>query len=328
MQKQITPLSKNQPASISPLPTVSVVIETYNEETGPVLEIEQVLAGLAGQSYPADKIDILVAVDSANEALKQRLLEGHPDIEVFQTENSTYYSMKIEGINRARGDIIVMLDSDCLPVPGWAEAIARSISSGADVVAGKTRYVKGAPWSKTFDFWNFGYVQADASGIANTFLPNNVAFRREVILKHNFNPSIRRSGAAHLLCGQLKNLGYRVDYNPGMQVAHNAYGAAEEVRMRIKAGYDTVNLAGLDDGLDLEETRFVRSNRLLGLARVCIRGLVFDLRALFRNRQDLGLSFYHVPYFLLVSPLFRLLEFSSAVITVIKPDYFRKKFDW
>lgn len=310
----------------SPL-TISVVIETINEEAGPEMDLDQVLAALGAQTWPKDRLEILVAVDAANAPLRDHLGARHPHVRVFETRDSTYYSMKTAGIALATGDVVALLDSDCVPVPVWAERIAQRVAEGADAVAGKTRYAKDAPFARTFDFFNFGYIQGDAQGRANGFLPNNVAFRREVILEHGFDPRIRRSGAAHLLGAKLRALGYHIAYEPEQRVTHNAYGLGEELRMRVKSGYDSVNLSRLDAEGFLEETAYLRRGAL-ALAAVCARRIVFDVRAALHNRRDLELPVVAVPYFLLASPLIRGLELAAALVTLVRPGYFREKYGW
>lgn len=236
--------------------------------------------------------------------------------------------MKREGTLAANGDIIALLDSDCDPSPVWVQTIVDHIRDGADAVAGKTRYPKGARYSHTFNFFNFGYIHADPQGRANGFLPNNAAFRREVIRKHNFDTRIRRGGAGHLLGNKLRHLNYRLDYAPEQLATHNVYGLGEELRMRVKSVYDTVNLYRIDADSVIDESRVLGGGHFLGLIRILVRRIVFDLRLLFKNRRDLDIAAIHIPYFLILSPCIRILEFGSAVITLFRPTYFQKKYDW
>lgn len=308
-------------------PLISVVIETVNEATGPRTGLREVLAALAKQAYPQERLELLIAVGRGNRALRDELRQHHPGVRIVEVERETYFAMKIAGIEQATGDIIALLDSDTVPVPHWAEKIASCIEAGADVVAGKTRYRPGAPFSRTFNFFNFGYIQGDADGRANGFLPNNVAFRRQVILQHNFDPRIVRSGAGHLLGHQLEARGYRLVYEPAASVCHNMYGLGEELRMRVKSGYDCVYLSTLDSEQVLGETRYLQRGGI-GLLIVCARRIAFDVRTAIRKRSDLDIPFLQIPYFLLISPLIRGLELVAGLITVVKPEYFKQKYGW
>lgn len=303
---------------------VSVIIETVNVEEPPFLRLEAVLEALRGQAGP---LEILVVVDQTRRELAGWLHHDQPDVSCIETSDPTYFGMKNLGARHASGDILAFLDSDTIPTPQWASAFAERIRTGAHAVAGKTRYERSQRMAKTFDFFNFGFVQRQPDGTASNCLPNNLAVRADVFRDHPFDARIRRSGAGNLLCQQLKSLGYSFVYEPRQEVAHQSYGVAEEMRMRVKAGYDVVNLAQHDDRAVLHETRFLRTG-LAGLLAVFGSRLLCDVRALARNRADLGLTLADVPYFAVASPVIRSLEFGAACLTLLRPAYLRDKFGW
>jgi glycosyltransferase involved in cell wall biosynthesis len=311
----------------SALRSISVVIETINEASGPKLDLDDVLSALSAQTYAKDKVEIIVVIDRGDHRLIDRVRTRWPDVVVLEIDEPTYFSMKTHGAGAAAGDIIAFLDSDCVPVDGWLERIAARIEAGADVVAGKTRYPERARFARTFNFFNFGYIGSDSNGRANGFLPNNVAFRREVFLEHPFDPRIRRGGAGHLLGNKLKTLGYVLVYEPGQRVVHNCYEVGDELLMRVKSGYDTVNLAEIDVDEAIEESRYLHRSTL-SIAAIFLRRVAFDVRATLRNRRDLDITPVQIPYFLLISPLIRGLEMAAALITVLRPSYFKDKYDW
>lgn len=318
-------MNLSQPSSYS---LVSFVIETVNESTDPDIDLGRVLGGIARQTYPQDRIEILVVVDKKNQGMVEKIQSDYPQVKTLSVENSNYFSMKREGTYATTGEIIALLDSDCDPCPTWIEKAVGRIQQGADVVAGKTRYPRDARYSLTFSFFNFGYIQANKQGEATGFLPNNAVFRASVLREHNFDPRIRRGGAGHLLGNKLKSLGYRVEYEPQMLATHNMYGLGEELQMRVKAGFDAVNLARLDADSVIDETRVLKQQNVFGLFRVFVRRWLFDVRTAFRNREDLLIRWWQIPWFLTVSPLIRGLELAAAVITVVRPEYFKRKYGW
>lgn len=310
------------------LPLVSFVIETVNESTEPDIDLGRVLGGIQRQTWPQDRIEIVVVVDERNPALIERIRQEFPHVRTHVVKDSNYFSMKREGSFAATGEIIALLDSDCDPAPVWVERAVAAISRGAAAVAGKTRYPRGARFGATFTFFNFGYIGRQPDGQATGFLPNNAAFRADVLREHNFDPRIRRGGAGHLLGNKLKSLGYRVEYEPEMVAVHNMYGFADEMQMRVKAGFDAINLSRIDANGVIDETRILRQQSVLGLFRVFVRRLLFDIRSIFTRRADLDLRWSQIPWFLVVSPLIRTVEFVSAVITILRPDYFKRKYGW
>ena len=314
--------------NMSNAPLVSFVIETVNESTEPDIDLGRVLGGIGRQTWPRERIEIVIVIDERNSAMLDRIQRDFPAVRTLVVRDSNYFSMKREGTYATTGDIIALLDSDCDPCPTWVERAVARIQGGADAVAGKTRYPSGARYGATFSFFNFGYIQRQRDGQATGFLPNNAAFRASVLREHNFDPRIRRGGAGHLLGNQLKSLGFRVEYEPGMLAIHNMYGVGEELQMRVKAGFDAINLARIDADSVIDETRVLKQQTVLGLFRVFVRRLLFDVRTVFTNRADLDIAWWQIPWFLAVAPLIRLVEFFSALITLLWPNYFKNKYGW
>lgn len=305
--------------------TISVVIETLNLEAGPETGLPEVVRRLRRQTCPVH--EIIVVVDVRNPDLLELVRHRFPEVRLLETRDSTYFSMKDEGARVATSEIVALLDSDCAPCLDWARSIVSEVKDGADVVAGRTRYDASQPLSTLFNFFNFGYVKSGNDGQANSFLPNNVAFRREVYLKNPFDLRIRRSGAAHLLCQNLKARGYRIRYQPSMTAIHNSYGVGDELLMRVKAGYDMVNLSLLDSDSVMKETRYLKAGPL-ALPRIFMGRLVFDFRLAIESRGEFGLNAVKLPCILLASLLIRGVELISALVTLVNPSYFREKFGW
>jgi hypothetical protein len=100
------------------------------------------------------------------------------------------------------------------------------------------------------------------------------------------------------------------------------------MQMRVKAGFDAINLARIDIDSAIDETRVLKQQNVLGLVRVFVRRLLFDLRTVFTNRADLDIAWWRIPWFLVVSPFIRCVELVSAVITIFWPNYFKNKYGW
>lgn len=309
------------------MPVVSIVLETYNEGSGADIELEDVLGQLRNQTYPQQNIEVVLVVDADDADLTRRLEERYPWARIAHLKNSTYYGMKIRGMEAATGDIVALADADCDLRPDYVERLVRNYENGADVIVGKVRFKPGSRLSKTFNIFCFAYVRPDKQGRANAFSVNNVAFRREVIENHTFDRRIRRSGGAYLLSRQLCAAGYNVVFDPEIAVFHDPYDLRFQMLMRARSGYEVVSLSRLDDEGVLPETKF-RKFGLLAPFLASAHRFLFDLRIIVADRKDLDISLPTIPYFVAASAVIRTIEASAGVFEILKPRHLADRYGW
>lgn len=311
------------------MPRVSIIVETFNTPPGSEIGLREVLRALRAQTYPAEETETIVVFEEERAELFEPLARAHPWAKFVPMRDANYFPMKSHGLRFASGPIIAFLDADCLPSADWVRRIVETIEGGADVAVGRTAYPPGKSFAHTFDVFDFGYVRTDAAGEANCFYANNVALRREVILAHGFDPRVGRSGGCHLLSGQLKARGYKFVYDPAQSVVHD-FGVNRGLKFaleRIRVGYDAVNLCRLDDEGVLAEQKFA-GLKVLSPFVICAARVASDFRRVTRRRRELGIAPLAVPYFCAASFVMRGIEVVGGLVTVISPDYFRRRFGW
>ena len=121
-----------------PAPGVSVIIPYFEAQA----QLDRVLAGLALQTYPRSRLEVVVVDDGsrsppdvrAGAGLRPRLLrQDNQGFRAGQARNL--------GARAAQGDILVFLDGDTVPEPGFVAAISRLPGLCPDVVAvGRRRH--------------------------------------------------------------------------------------------------------------------------------------------------------------------------------------------
>ncbi|MFC1633812.1 glycosyltransferase [Planctomycetota bacterium] len=111
---------------------VSVIIPAYNSEKS----IGQCLKALSEQSYPADSYEVIV-VDDGSIDNTPTIAQDHT-IQYIRQENKGPAAARNNGAQKAKGDIILFTDSDCVPEAHWIREMVKSFEDS------KVMAVKGA----------------------------------------------------------------------------------------------------------------------------------------------------------------------------------------
>jgi len=112
-------------------PAVSVVVPVFNEEENMSILQTELQDALAGLDY-----EIVFVDDGSTDRSAQRI-ETAPNVLILQFENNTGQSAALyAGIRAARGQMIVMIDSDLQNDPADIPRLLEEISRGADLVCG------------------------------------------------------------------------------------------------------------------------------------------------------------------------------------------------
>lgn len=119
-------------------PFASVIVPTYGRPR-PLLEL--CLPALARQSYPADRLEVLVVDDGSPVPLVEADLRatGVPNLRLLRQHNQGPAAARNTGGAAARGDILAFTDDDCAPEPDWvARLVQRLRQDGNTAVGGRT----------------------------------------------------------------------------------------------------------------------------------------------------------------------------------------------
>lgn len=174
-------------------PSFSIVVETANLRTADPEQLVASLDSIARQVPSPMLARGVVVLDSgeAPPALLEMLRERYPWISIERIPAGTDYGdQKAMAVSRVSGDILVFADSDCLYEPGWLASILETFATRPEigVVAGETAVAITGPYTLAmalvFFFPRFSY-ETDVAP-ARGFYGNNVAFRRDVLLRCPF----------------------------------------------------------------------------------------------------------------------------------------------
>lgn len=121
-------------------PRVSVIVAHYDQPR----QLARTLRALRGQDHPADRLEVIVADDGSPRPPDLAALPGIPDgTRLVRQEDAGFRLAAVRnlGAAAARGDILVFLDADTAPEPGFVRELTRLPALAPDVVVvGRRRH--------------------------------------------------------------------------------------------------------------------------------------------------------------------------------------------
>lgn len=92
---------------------ISIVLPTYNR----LAQLQQVLAGLAAQSYPLAAFEVVIVSDGSTDGTNDFLQSygGPLQVRPFMQPNGGAAAARNHGLQMAQGELIIFLDDDVVP---------------------------------------------------------------------------------------------------------------------------------------------------------------------------------------------------------------------
>ena len=235
---------------------MSIVIEWENARLSEAQRSLRMLNELARQldievQETSREIEILVLHNSGvveREAIEALICEVRPldawptQVRLLASGGRLYYEQKNFGAANSVGDIVLFLDSDVVPEPGWLHSILATFAdSEVSVVSGSTYVEPGSFYERAVAlFWLFP-LRSASNGVANaqSFWANNVAFRRHVIVERGFPELPTFRGQCGLLARNLRDEGLSIVRCMDARVSHPPpNGLRHFVSRAMASGHD------------------------------------------------------------------------------------------
>ena len=224
-------------------PAISVVIPSYNSSK----YIRKCLSSLRVQKCKMNFEIILV--DSSNDGTDKIVSKEFPEVKMIKCKERTFVgSARNIGVEEARGEIILFLDTDCIAPSDWVDRMYRAIKkSNADGVGGALE--NGTPLSITgtvgyyLEFFRFF---PDRRSNYNNKLEKalflvgaNCGFKKILFNKIKYYDGFDETkvGEDFYFCWQLLRQANLILFAPGIFVRHqNKSGLARVMRYQYKFG--------------------------------------------------------------------------------------------
>ncbi len=276
-----------------------MIVELDNLLHGKVARTRTMLSRLFDQireNQLEPRVEVLVAYDETiigpNDV--QRIVAAStttgesPFVQLVPTRGLRYYSLKNEGARRAKGDILLFVDSDCVPEDHWLRRLLEPFHNPeVDIVTGNSYIDRDTFYAKTFAAgWYFPPRLPDGPLVTvREPFANTLAMRRHTYGQYPF-PEESALYMAQGITWHRTLAANRVPIflNPSARVAHPP---PVFLRSAIVNGYDTA-----------QRTREPGESKLQSL-KVSYRSLRGNLRMMFRRitlgYRDVGIPRAAVP---------------------------------
>jgi glycosyltransferase involved in cell wall biosynthesis len=178
---------------MSTLPTVSVIIPTYNRQEF----LRRTLASLALQEWPGDPFEVIVVDDGSSDDTTAVAAEPFPfRMRYIRQANQGDAGARNTGARQSRADVLVFLDDDVVVSSHYLYHLARAHHSLPDAVVTGTEHL----WLESAD----PPAEATPSPAAGPDQPDMVAMPFADVCSNNM--SLRRE--AYFAVGMMQDLGF------------------------------------------------------------------------------------------------------------------------
>jgi glycosyltransferase involved in cell wall biosynthesis len=109
-------------------PLVSVIVPVFDNPEG----LRSCLAALEGQTYPADRYEVIVA-DNGSREDPAPIVAEFPHARLVREARVGSYAARNAAVLVAKGAVFAFTDSDCLPAPSWLARGVERIGLEADL---------------------------------------------------------------------------------------------------------------------------------------------------------------------------------------------------
>jgi GT2 family glycosyltransferase len=263
---------------------LSVVIPTYQR----CASVQRLLQALAHQTLPADEYEVIVSIDGSDDGTSEMIgqFPASYRLVVSHQHHKGRAAACNAGIKLARGELVVLLDDDMEPVPGFlaAHRQAHAAASRLGVLgAVPISLEQSSPPVVQYIGWKFNQhlenlAQPGYQFKLTHFYSGNFSIRRELLLKVDaFDEAFETYGNEDLeLSVRLSEAGVQLKYCPEA-LAHQYYTKdfAALARDNIAKGYTAVLLATKHPHTlnDLKLSTYQQGSRLWRLVRAGLLGL-------------------------------------------------------
>jgi hypothetical protein len=202
-------------------------------------EARATLRGLRSQDF-SEPVEYLL-VEREGMAVPQSVLDALPGLRLVRTSESASFAMKNEGVRVARSDLVILLDLDCVPEPGWLSAFVSAMrrQPKAAVVSGRTVHPGHGLTERILGLLARAHLDPGRAGWTRHLANQNAGYRRAAYLAHPL-PSDTLPFTSTMQSEAIRRDGGGLWFEPAMRTSHEYAGWTANRDICVNAGYGTV----------------------------------------------------------------------------------------
>lgn len=219
---------------------ISVIIPAHNEAA----LIGHVVSAVRAQAPAGIELEVIVADDgSTDETVAAARGAG---AQVVSLDGGNPAAARNRGAAAATGEILIFLDADCLPAPGWLAALLAAHERGVPAVGGALDLPAGLSASARCDYycgWYHMHSRRPAGPVSN-HPPGNFSIRRDLFASTSGFVERHPIAYAHeelVMQAELRRAGATIQFEPAAIVWHrNRPGWGNLLRRNYRWGYSAL----------------------------------------------------------------------------------------
>ena len=169
----------------NPVPFVSVVIvaDHDTDRHADLEDLRSCLQALAVQEVDEPVEFLLVETPDGARKLPADLIKELPGLRVLSVPHKGTYEQKNAGVRAAQGEIIAILDADCVPVSGWLRSMINTLRSHPQYVAvsGRTIYEGKTASERCLSVLTRGFLDRGKEGPTRFISNNNTGIFKKTV---------------------------------------------------------------------------------------------------------------------------------------------------
>jgi hypothetical protein len=153
-------------------------------------------------------------------------------------------ALKDAALKHCRGELIAVVEADCLPEPGWlSRLVARFDADPAlEVVSGRTHYGDGSAILRVMALLDRGFVEERKGGRFVHVANNGALYRRHVLERYRYPDDANPFVSAELRLKAMLRDGVRIGFEEDALMRHAYGGRAFVADVRRNKGYQAARI--------------------------------------------------------------------------------------